>query len=91
VLRDVGGEVVEVSRHQQELPCPHCQAGEPSVWDGELFHYAHPAGSKLKMCHSPWRVRCLRCSAEVAGALVELCARHDGEWSTMLDAQAGEE
>jgi hypothetical protein len=61
------------------VPCPHCQAGEPSVWDGELFHYAHPAGSKLKMCHSPWRARCLRCSAEVAGANVELSGRHGGE------------
>lgn len=61
------------------LPCPHCQAGEPSVWDGELFHYAHPAGSKLKVCHSPWRARCLRCSADVAGVRVELCGRHGGE------------
>ena len=24
---------------REELPCPHCQAGEPSVWDGELFQY----------------------------------------------------
>ena len=51
--------------------CPHCRAGEPSVWDGTLSHYAHPDGSKLKMCHSPWRDRCRRCSADVAhpGAL----------------------
>jgi Zn finger protein HypA/HybF involved in hydrogenase expression len=47
------------------VPCPHCQAGEPSVWDGELFHYAHPDGVKLKMCHYPWRARCLHCSADV--------------------------
>ena len=59
------------------IPCPHCQSGEPSVWDGELFHYAHPAGSKLKVCYSPWRMRCLRCSAAVAGA-VELCVHHGG-------------
>ena len=58
------------------IPCPHCQAGEPSVWDGALFHYAHPAGSKLKVCHSPWRARCLRCSADLAQASVEFCARH---------------
>ena len=45
--------------------CPHCVAGEPSVWDDVLFHYAHPhpAGDKLKMCHDPWRERCRRCSA----------------------------
>lgn len=61
------------------IPCPYCEAGEPSVWDGELFHYAHPAGgSKLKMCHSPWRERCLRCSADVAGVSTELCGRHGG-------------
>jgi len=47
-------------------PCPHCQAGEPSVWDDVLFHYAHPAGVKLKMCHSPWRERCRRCSGDVS-------------------------
>jgi hypothetical protein len=51
--------------------CPHCAAGEPSVWDGELFHYAHPHPDpdKLKLCHDPWRERCRRCSASVpAGA-----------------------
>ena len=47
------------------VSCPHCLAGEPSVWDGVLFHYAHPAGDKLKMCHEPWRERCRRCSASV--------------------------
>lgn len=57
--------------------CPHCQAGEPSVWDDTLFHYAHPAGSKLKVCFSPWRARCRRCSVDVEVA-VEFCARHDG-------------
>jgi len=57
-------------------PCPHCKAGEPSIWDGELFHYAHPAGSKLKACHSPWRPRCLRCSAVVTQANEEFCGRH---------------
>lgn len=47
--------------------CPHCQAGEPSVWDDVLFHYAHPHpdGTKLKFCHEPWRERCRRCSAGV--------------------------
>jgi hypothetical protein len=55
--------------------CPHCQAKEPSVWDSELFHYAHPAESagKLKMCHSPWRARCLRCSANVTESKVKFC------------------
>lgn len=49
-----------------ELRCPHCHAGEPSVWDDVLFHYAHPAdGSKLKFCHEPWRERCRRCSASI--------------------------
>jgi hypothetical protein len=44
--------------------CVHCLAGEPSVWDDALFHYAHPAGtgSKLKTCYDPWRERCRRCS-----------------------------
>lgn len=52
-----------------ETRCPHCQAGEPSVWDDVLFHYAHPHvdGDKLKFCHEPWRERCRRCSAS-AGA-----------------------
>jgi hypothetical protein len=59
--------------------CLHCLAGEPSVWDDVLFHYAHPAGSKLKMCHSPWRARCRRCSADVARPDEKFCARHDGE------------
>ena len=46
--------------------CPHCQAGDPSVWDGVLFHYAHPApNDKLKFCHEPWRERCRACSADL--------------------------
>jgi len=58
--------------HEGEEPsvtCPHCTAGEPSVWDDVLFHYAHPhlAGDKLKFCHEPWRERCRRCSG-TAGA-----------------------
>ena len=44
--------------------CAHCLAGEPSVWDNVLFHYAHPAGSKLKLCYDPWRERCRCCSAD---------------------------
>jgi hypothetical protein len=44
--------------------CPHCQLGEPSVWDADLEHYAHPrTNDKLVMCHEPWRLRCTRCSA----------------------------
>ena len=47
----------------QKLACPHCSAGEPSVWDGVLSHYAHPdRGAKLKFCHDPWRDRCRCCS-----------------------------
>jgi hypothetical protein len=43
--------------------CAHCLAGEPSVWDDVLSHYAHPGtGGKLKTCHDPWRERCRRCS-----------------------------
>jgi len=53
--------------------CPHCEAGEPSVWDDVLSHYAHPAGTKLKMCHHPWRERCRRCSATVAYAGARFC------------------
>jgi hypothetical protein len=50
-----------------DLRCPHCAAGEPSVWDDVLFHYAHPHlnGQKLKFCHEPWRDRCRRCSGAV--------------------------
>ena len=59
--------------------CPHCRAGEPSVWDDVLFHYAHPAGSKLKMCHSPWRSRCRRCSADVANPDKRFCLEHEHE------------
>ena len=40
-----------------EVRCPHCRAKEPSVWDGVLFHWAHPDGEKLKFCHEPWRNR----------------------------------
>jgi hypothetical protein len=57
---------------RQPHACPHCQAGEPSVWDDVLFHYAHPAGVKLKVCHSPWRERCRRCSGDVPGSVL-LC------------------
>lgn len=57
------------------VTCPHCVAGEPSVWDDVLFHYAHPAGEKLKVCHSPWRERCRRCSADVARREA-YCAEH---------------
>lgn len=39
------------------MQCPHCAAGEPSVWDDVLEHFAHPTGSQLKMCHEPWRER----------------------------------
>lgn len=49
------------------LVCPHCLAGEPSVWDDVLDHYAHPAGDKLHYCHRPWRDRCRRCSADPGG------------------------
>ena len=44
--------------------CTHCLAGETSVWDDVLLHYAHPAGTggKLKTCHDPWRERCRHCS-----------------------------
>jgi hypothetical protein len=55
--------------------CPHCVAGEPSVWDDGLFHYAHPDGEKLKVCHSPWRERCRRCSADVADRQA-YCTKH---------------
>jgi len=43
---------------ESPVTCPHCLAGEPSIWDGVLFHYAHPAdGDKFKLCHDPWRDR----------------------------------
>lgn len=55
--------------------CPHCLAGEPSVWDGVLMHYAHPApNGKLKMCHNPWSERCRGCSAPGVAYPVLLCA-----------------
>lgn len=41
-------------------PCPHCEAGEASVWDGVLECYAHPDPEhpgKLKMCEQPWHMR----------------------------------
>ena len=47
--------------------CPRCDANEPSVFDGVLFHNAHPnpdLPGKLFMCHSPWRERCCGCSAD---------------------------
>lgn len=50
------------------LVCPHCVAGEPSVWDDVFDHFAHPAaGNKLSFCHRPWRERCRRCSADPSG------------------------
>lgn len=54
-----------VDDEARALVCPHCLAGEPSVWDNVLFHYAHPHadGGKLKFCHDPWRERCRSCSA----------------------------
>ncbi len=56
---------VECIGQPEELPpgigesrtCPHCDAGEPSVWDNELEWFAHPSGDKLKMCEHPWRER----------------------------------
>lgn len=69
-----GSTVVQESA-PSTAACPHCVAGEPSIWDDVLFHYAHPGGEKLKLCHSPWRARCLRCSADVAN-LDLFCAEH---------------
>jgi len=64
----------DIDEDRQALECPHCRSGEPSVWDDVLFHYAHPDGTKLKMCHSPWRERCRRCSADViTGPLCDAC------------------
>lgn len=43
-----------------ENPCPHCEAGEASVWDNMFECYAHPDlehPGKLKMCEHPWRAR----------------------------------
>jgi hypothetical protein len=57
----------------REIRCPHCRAGEPSVWDDVLSHYAHPDGDKLKLCHEPWRERCRRCSADPAYAGARFC------------------
>lgn len=54
--------------------CPHCQAGEPSVWDDVLSHYAHPTEGGLKTCHAPWGIRCLRCSTALVHG--EFCAQH---------------
>jgi len=59
------GGIVASEVEERAVRCPHCLAGDPSVWDDVLFHYAHPAGDKLKMCHEPWRERCHRCSASV--------------------------
>jgi len=59
------GGIVASEVEERAVRCPHCLAGDPSVWDDVLFHYAHPAGDKLKMCHEPWRERCRRCSASV--------------------------
>lgn len=67
------------------VPCPHCAAGEPSVWDDVLGHYAHHAGAKLKMCHAPWRERCRRCSADITHADGKLCAQHMTEAATQRE------
>lgn len=65
-LLNRAGSSAEIDKiDDARVSCPHCLAGEPSVWDGVLFQYAHPAGDKLKMCHEPWRERCRRCSASV--------------------------
>jgi len=58
---------------ERQLVCPHCIAGEPSVWDSVMWRYAHPDDAKLKrrddhadkfkLCRDPWRKRCRRCSA----------------------------
>lgn len=58
--------------------CPHCRAGEPSVWDDVFFHYAHihSNSNKFKMCHQPWRSRCRCCSADVAHPSDKFCERH---------------
>jgi len=69
----------EAIQNGDPAACPHCLAGEPSVWDGDLSHYAHPAGDKLKMCHDPWRARCGRCSADVATPDGKFCVQHGGE------------
>lgn len=62
--------------HAREVPCPHCVAGEPSVWD-VLEHFAHPDGEKkLKMCHSPWRNRCRWCSSTDVVPGEAYCAAH---------------
>jgi hypothetical protein len=63
-----------MSDQRDPTECPHCRAGEPSVWDGVLFHYAHPAGGdKLKMCVNPWSERCRGCSAEGTAYPVLFC------------------
>jgi hypothetical protein len=65
----------QLAKRYASAACPHCVAGEPSVWDDVLSHYAHPDGEKLKVCHSPWRERCRRCSADVAHHEA-YCAEH---------------
>jgi hypothetical protein len=72
-------EEAEESEGEVSPPgCPHCIAGEPSVWDDVLGHYAHPGnGDKLKFCHNPWRARCRACSAdvEVGAEACDTCSR----------------
>lgn len=56
----------QIARLVDHVSCPHCLAGDPSVWDSVLDHYAHPHSdlAKLKFCHDPWRARCRGCSAD---------------------------
>lgn len=72
---DHARELRERAEAEGAPPCPHCAAGEPSVWDDVLSHYAHPDGEKLKICHSPWRERCRRCSVDVTHREA-YCAEH---------------
>ncbi len=58
----------------QPFVCPHCAAAEPSVWDLELECFSHPSTDHLKVCHSPWRARCRRCSRDVPCFTDRYCA-----------------
>ena len=74
------------------MSCPHCQAGDPSVWDDVLDHYAHPDAAnpgKLKFCLSAvaCSVSALQRGRRLSGrAVLRRCmqpARRDG--GTMSD------